>query len=158
MDASVQQKICVSLSGLSSVVSTVLTLSFLHHRQATPDTTMPSKAEVQARGLLIDLFRAKPCMPIMVRLAWHDAGTFSAKDNTGGANASIRFQPEISHGANAGLTWATQQLQVRKKEAADGGKEEKWQVCSAIGVNSSLPPSLPLSPGDQGRRARDRLR
>jgi L-ascorbate peroxidase len=75
---------------------------------------MPSKAEVQARGLLIELFRSKPCMPIMVRLAWHDAGTFSAKDNTGGANASIRFEPEISHGANAGLTWATQQLQVRR--------------------------------------------
>jgi hypothetical protein len=44
----------------------------------------------------------------------HDAGTFCAKDNTGGANGSIRFEPEISHGANAGLTWATQQLQVRR--------------------------------------------
>lgn len=57
---------------------------------------------------------AKPCMPIMVRLAWHDAGTFCAKDNTGGANASIRFEPEISHGANAGLTAATQLMQVRE--------------------------------------------
>jgi catalase (peroxidase I) len=51
-------------------------------------------------------------MPIMVRLAWHDAGTFNAADNTGGANASIRFQPEVGHGANAGLTWAIEQLQV----------------------------------------------
>ena len=47
------------------------------------------------------------CHPILLRLAWHDAGTF---DNTigtwpqcGGANGSIRFDPEMDHGANAGL-------------------------------------------------------
>lgn len=102
---------------------------------------MPSKAEVQARGLLIDLYRAKPCMPIMVRLAWHDAGTFSAKDNTGGANASIRFDAEISHGANAGLTWAAQQLQVRKKVAAGRVKEGEGQTLLLLGY--LIPPSLP---------------
>lgn len=107
---------------------------------------MPSKAEVQARGLLIDLYRAKPCMSIMVRLAWHDAGTFSWKDNTGGANASIRFEPEISHGANAGLTWATQQLQVgseRKKE----GERERYAIKNVVrSTQSPPPPSPPLLP------------
>jgi len=112
---------------------------------------MPSKAEVQARGLLIELFRSKPCMPIMVRLAWHDAGTFSAKDNTGGANASIRFSPEISHGANAGLTWATQQLQVweGKKGSRMGWKKEEGEICCVIRSTHfsrpPLPPSLPPS-------------
>jgi len=124
---------------------------------------MSSKAEVQARGLLIELFRSKPCMPIMVRLAWHDAGTFSAKDNTGGANASIRFEPEISHGANAGLTWATQQLQVCGEEGSRvGGKEGERGVLydhsNSFPSLPPLPPSLLPSLGDQGRRARDWLR
>ena len=45
-------------------------------------------------------------MPVMVRLAWHDAGTYCVKTKTGGANGSIRFDREMSHGANAGLPWA----------------------------------------------------
>jgi len=47
------------------------------------------------------------CHPILLRLAWHDAGTFDESatkwPDCGGANGSIRFDPEINHGANAGL-------------------------------------------------------
>ena len=46
--------------------------------------------------------------PIMVRLAWHDSGTYDKEISEwpacGGANGSIRFEPEINHGANAGLS------------------------------------------------------
>lgn len=35
--------------------------------------------------------------PIMLRLAWHDAGSAN------GAQGSIRFEAELDHGANAGL-------------------------------------------------------
>ena len=39
-----------------------------------------------------------------IRLAWHCAGTYSAKDGTGGSNgARMRYDPEASWGANAGL-------------------------------------------------------
>lgn len=34
---------------------------------------------------------------------WHDAGTFDVKTKTGGANGSIRFEEEYTHGSNAGL-------------------------------------------------------
>ncbi len=77
----------------------------------------------QVKNKLEKLFVEKKCMPIMVRLAWHDAGTYSKVnfrflclatypsagpawcwlnrqwDKSGGATASIRFRPEIDHGA-----------------------------------------------------------
>ena len=40
----------------------------------------------------------------MIRLAWHCSGTYSKHDNTGGSeSARMRFEPEASWGANAGL-------------------------------------------------------
>lgn len=116
---------------------------------------MPSKAEVQARGLLIDLYRAKPCMPIMVRLAWHDAGTFSAKDNTGGANASIRFDAEISHGANAGLTWAAQQLQTIKDAVPEIGYADLYQLASVVAVEFAGGPSIPFRLGRKDAKEKE---
>ena len=39
--------------------------------------------------------------PILVRLAWHAAGTFDEKTKTGGSNGStMRFSPESAHGIN----------------------------------------------------------
>jgi len=39
-----------------------------------------------------------------IRLAWHCSGTYSKVDSSGGSNgARMRFEPEASWGANAGL-------------------------------------------------------
>ena len=61
-----------------------------------------------AREAAFAMLDARKCHPIMVRLAWHDAGTFDATaadawPRCGGANGSIRFDAELAHGANAGL-------------------------------------------------------
>ncbi|KAJ9549186.1 hypothetical protein OSB04_021729 [Centaurea solstitialis] len=39
----------------------------------------------------------------MLRLAWHDAGTYDVNTKTGGPNGSIRTEEEYSHGSNNGL-------------------------------------------------------
>lgn len=45
--------------------------------------------------------------PTLVRLSWHASGTYSLEDKTGGSNgATMRFNPEASWGANAGLKLA----------------------------------------------------
>ncbi|CAE5987953.1 unnamed protein product [Arabidopsis arenosa] len=45
---------------------------------------------------------ARNCAPIMLRLAWHDAGTYDAKKKTGGPNGSIRFKEELNRPHNKG--------------------------------------------------------
>ncbi|KAG6518865.1 hypothetical protein ZIOFF_022346 [Zingiber officinale] len=57
----------------------------------------------KARRDLRALISNKNCAPIILRLAWHDAGTYDAKTKSGGPNGSIRLEEEYSHRANAGL-------------------------------------------------------
>ena len=58
----------------------------------------------------------------MVRLAWHDAGNYDKNlasekwPMAGGATGSIRFAPEINHGANAGLINGVKLIQTHIKE------------------------------------------
>ncbi|KAK4345453.1 hypothetical protein RND71_035629 [Anisodus tanguticus] len=54
----------------------------------------------KARRDLRALISIKNCAPIMLRLAWHDAGTYDCKSKTGGPNGSIRNEEEFTHGAN----------------------------------------------------------
>ena len=64
------------------------------------------KAELlRARSDVLALLGKLQCHPILIRLAWHDAGTFDASvplshwPKCGGANGSIRFEEELEHGA-----------------------------------------------------------
>jgi cytochrome c peroxidase len=53
-----------------------------------------------------------PVGPMLVRLAWHCSGTYSAKDGTGGSDgATMRFAEEAGHGGNAGLGHARNLLE-----------------------------------------------
>ena len=66
------------------------------------------------KGDFFKLFETTPCMPIMVRYAWHDAGTYDKISKTGGANASIRFDSELGHDANAGLAFSRTKIEEMK--------------------------------------------
>lgn len=100
--------------------------------------------EAKLRTMLIDLYKEIPCMPIMVRLAWHDAGSFSAVDKTGGANATIRFAPESEFGANAGLGKARKWLEPIKAACPEVSYADLYQLASIVAIEYSGGPKIPF--------------
>lgn len=88
----------------------------------------------------------------MVRLAWHDSGTYD-KDvdqgwpKHGGANGSIRFEPEIKHGANAGLAGAVGLLEPIKKAYPAVSYADLMQMASARAIETSGGPTLGIRYG-----------
>lgn len=94
--------------------------------------------------MLKDLYKTTPCMPLMVRLAWHDAGTYNAADGTGGANGSIRFSPEADHGANNGLGKARELLAPIKKDCSDVSYADLYQLASIVAIEFAGGPVIPF--------------
>ncbi|CAN0458240.1 unnamed protein product, partial [Laminaria digitata] len=76
--------------------------------------------------------------PILVRLAWHDSGTYDAAvsewPQCGGANGSIRFEPEILHGANAGLSKSLKYLSPIKVKRPAVSWADMMQLASAEAI------------------------
>lgn len=83
-------------------------------------------------------------MPIMVRLAWHDSGSYCAKTGTGGANATIRFAPESEFGANAGLGKARDWLEPIKAAVPEVSYADLYQLASVVAIEFSGGPVIPF--------------
>lgn len=58
-------------------------------------------------------------------------------ERCGGANGSIRFEPEINHGANAGLVNALQLLQPIKDQYPEVGWADLIQLASAAAIEQA---------------------
>lgn len=106
-----------------------------------------TQLETDVRQALHALYKQTPCMPIMVRLAWHDAGTYKDADKTGGANASIRFTPESGHGANNGLRVARDLLQPIKDSHPHISYADLFQLASVEAIEFSGGPAIPFRMG-----------
>jgi len=85
--------------------------------------------------------------PTLVRLAWHAAGTYSAVDKTGGSNgATMRFPPEATWGANAGLGPARALLApIAKKHGIS--EADVWTLAGATAVEKMGGPVIPWKAG-----------
>lgn len=67
-------------------------------------------------------------MPIMLRHAWHDAGTFCKNSNTGGPNGTIRYEQEIQHGCNNGLCFTDGKIAEIKQNFPDVSYSDISQI------------------------------
>lgn len=103
-------------------------------------TTMTTVEDLKKAQELVDaLLKEKNCGPVMVRLAWHDSGTFDvnikeAWPKAGGAIGSIRFAPEINHGANAGLAGAVALLEPIKEAVPSISYADLFQMASSRAI------------------------
>lgn len=86
--------------------------------------------------------------PLLLRLAWHSAGTFCKSTNTGGSDgATMRFEPEISWGANAGLGYAQSLLEPIKKRFPQVSYSDLWIFAACVAVEEMGGPSIAFTAG-----------
>lgn len=109
----------------------------------------------KAEGMVKELVKAKSCAPILVRLAWHDSGTYDKANaskpwpNAGGAIGSITTDHEILAGPNAGLQKAITSYLTPIKKAC--GDDISWadliQLASATAIEVEGGPKIPMKYG-----------
>ena len=86
--------------------------------------------------------------PLLVRLAWHASGTYSKKTKTGGSNgATMRFKPESTDGANAGLEHARKFLEPIKQKFPWISYADLWTLGGVVAVQEMGGPKVPWKGG-----------
>ncbi|KAF5735940.1 hypothetical protein HS088_TW14G00070 [Tripterygium wilfordii] len=101
----------------------------------------------KARRDLRALISSKNCAPIMLRLAWHDAGTYDAKKKTGGPNGSISNEEELKHSANNGLKIAVDLCEEVKAKYPKITYADLYQLAGVVAVEVTGGPTIDFVPG-----------
>ncbi|XAR59833.1 L-ascorbate peroxidase [Bertholletia excelsa] len=101
----------------------------------------------KARRDLRALISIKNCAPIMLRLAWHDAGTYDVNTKTGGPNGSIRNEEEYSHGSNNGLKIAIDFCEEIKSKHPRITYADLYQLAGVVAVEVTGGPTIDFVPG-----------
>ncbi|KAG9453309.1 hypothetical protein H6P81_006213 [Aristolochia fimbriata] len=105
------------------------------------------KAKRKLRGLIAE----KNCAPIILRLAWHAAGTFDVKTKTGGPFGTIRYSQELAHGANNGLDIAVRLLEPIKEQFPILSYADFCQLAGVVAVEVTGGPEIPFHPGREDK-------
>jgi catalase (peroxidase I) len=89
--------------------------------------------------------------PFAIRLAWHSSGTFDVNDTTaksGGSNgATMRFEPEITDDANAGLPLMQDILGTVKSKYPDTSYADLFTLTGAVAAELTGCPAIPFNYG-----------
>lgn len=86
--------------------------------------------------------------PMLVRLAWHCAGTYDVKTKTGGSDgATMRFKPESEHGGNAGLHHARALLEPIKRKHPGISYADLYVYAGVVAVEACGGPAVGFRPG-----------
>lgn len=84
--------------------------------------------------------------PTLLRLCWHNAGTFSQATNQGGSQgARMRFSPELDWGANKGLKSAMDFLEEFKSEQVS--YSDLWTFAGIVSIMFMRGPVIPFKYG-----------
>ncbi|KAG9139107.1 hypothetical protein Leryth_020780 [Lithospermum erythrorhizon] len=105
------------------------------------------KAKRKLRGLIAE----KNCAPLMLRLAWHSAGTYDQSTKTGGPFGTMRFKTELSHGANNGVDIAIRLLEPIKEQFPTISYADFYQLAGVVAVEVTGGPDVPFHPGREDK-------
>jgi L-ascorbate peroxidase len=143
----------LALSAIAATTNAFVPRTQLTGVRAFSTSVGVTKGELaEAQKMIDEILLEKNCGPVMVRLAWHDSGTFDASIKGewpagGGAIASIRFAPEINHGANAGLAGAAALLEPVKEANPGVSYADIYQMASARSVELAGGPKIDMKYG-----------
>jgi L-ascorbate peroxidase len=101
------------------------------------------KCKKKMRGLIAE----KNCAPIMLRLAWHSAGTYDVSTKTGGPFGTMRLKDELAHGANNGLDIALRLLEPIREQFPTISHADFYQLAGVVAVEVTGGPEVPFHPG-----------
>ena len=86
--------------------------------------------------------------PIAMRVAWHSAGTYDKSDGSGGTDgATMRFEPEISDDANAGLHIVRDMLHLVQKKFPQVSMADMWAFAGCVAIEFMGGPMPPFQFG-----------
>ncbi|XP_043703186.1 L-ascorbate peroxidase 2, cytosolic-like [Telopea speciosissima] len=105
------------------------------------------KCKRKLRGLIAE----KNCAPIVVRLAWHSAGTFDIHTKSGGPFGTMRHAEELAHGANRGLEIAIRLIEPIKEEFPILSYADFVQLAGVVAVEVTGGPEIPFHPGREDK-------
>jgi L-ascorbate peroxidase len=109
------------------------------------------EAVEKAKQRLSALITEKSCAPLMLRLAWHSAGTFDVSTKTGGPFGTMKNSAELAHGANAGLDIAVRMLEPIKEEFPILSYADFYQLAGVVAVEVTGGPQIPFHPGREDK-------
>jgi len=86
--------------------------------------------------------------PLLIRLAWHSSGTYSAHDGTGGSNgATMRFALEANDPENAGLAKAREYLESVKQKHKGLSYADLWILAAYVAIEHTGGPEIEFKGG-----------
>ncbi|XP_019417135.1 PREDICTED: probable L-ascorbate peroxidase 6, chloroplastic [Lupinus angustifolius] len=101
------------------------------------------KAKKKLRGFIAE----KGCAPLILRLAWHSAGTYDVKTKTGGPFGTIKHAAELAHGANNGLDIVVRLLEPIKEQFPILSYADFDQLGGVVAVEITGGPEVPFHLG-----------
>ncbi|KAK6943745.1 hem peroxidase, partial [Dillenia turbinata] len=105
------------------------------------------KCKKKLRGFIAE----KKCAPLVLRLAWHSAGTYDVKTKTGGPFGTIRNPEELAHEVNRGLEIAVRLLEPIKKQFPILSYADFYQLAGIVAVEITGGPEIPFHPGREDK-------
>jgi L-ascorbate peroxidase len=109
------------------------------------------KAVDKCKRKLRALIAEKNCAPLMLRIAWHSAGTYDVRTKTGGPFGTMKQAAELRHAANSGMDIAVRLLQPIKDQFPVLSYGDFYQLAGVVAVEITGGPDIPFHPGRQDK-------